>query len=371
MNETILQFGAGNFLRAFVDVFVQEMNENGQEVGKIVVAQSTDGDRARLLNQSGGTYHVLVRGLEDGEPIERVQKVSSIARALTVQGDWEGLCEVARSPYLHTIVSNTTEAGLVLENTDRDWQPSQGVAPVSFPARLLALLREAYSASHPGLLILPCELVDNNGQALLTLVAKQSEIWGWHEPAFIEWLTQSCTWANTLVDRIASGKPSEHPLLESDPLLTVTEPYQFWAVEDHTATTYLNHPAIHRVSDVRPYSLRKVRILNGTHTALVAYCRKHRPDIQLVRQAIADSEVGEWVRGLLWEEIVPTITEQVPDAEGFAAQTLERFANPYLDHRLEAIALHHETKIQVRLIPTLNEYRAKFGKEPERLTNVV
>ncbi|GAB4468592.1 MAG: tagaturonate reductase [Armatimonadaceae bacterium] len=373
MNETILQFGAGNFLRAFYDVFVQEMNNAGKNVGKIVVVQSTDGDRARLLNESGGAYHIVVRGLENGQPVDRVQKVESISRALTAQSDWEAVQEFTKSPDLHTIVSNTTEAGLVLEDADRTWTPTDGVAPASFPARLLALLRTRWEADPnlPSPLMLPCELMDHNADLLRNLVSEQAERWQWQESGFTDWLANSCAWANTLVDRIASGKPAEHPLLDSDPLLCVTEPYQFFAVEDHPATAYLDHPAIHRVPDVQPYSLRKVRILNGTHTALVAYCRTHRPEIRLVREAVTDAEVGAWIRGLLWEEIVPTIADRVPDAEGFATQTMERFANPYLDHRLESIALHHETKVQVRLVPTLHEYREKFGKDPERLSSVL
>lgn len=374
MNETILQFGAGNFLRAFVDLFVQEMNEAGKNIGKIVVVQSTEGDRARLLNDQGGRYHVLVRGLENGESVERVQVVESISRALMAQTEWEAVLDFVRTSSLRAIVSNTTEAGMALDENDRDWPShSNNGPPLSYPARLLVVLRAAYTASEDGsgVTILPCELIDDNAQRLLTLALEQADIWGWQDEYFTPWLRQACTWANTLVDRIVSGKPSDHPLLATDPLLTVTEPYQFWAIEDRPGTAFLEHPAIHRVPDVRPFSVRKVRILNGTHTALVAYCRKHRPEIQFVREAINDPEIGEWMRGLLFEEIVPTIEGRVPDAHAFACQTLERFANPFLDHRLEAIALHHDTKIKVRLIPTRDEYVARFGKEPARLQAVL
>lgn len=369
VKETILQFGAGNFLRGFVDVFVDEMNRADQDIGKVVVVQSTGGDRAQLLNAGTG-YHVLVRGIESGEPVERVQRVESISRALVASSEWEAVLEVARSPHLRAIVSNTTEAGLVLDDADKT-APLSGQSPVSFPARLLAILHARHESGQPGVTILPCELVENNALYVRSLVQSQADLWQWNDPGFCAWLRDDCTWANTLVDRIVSGKPDAHPLLESDPLLTVAETFQFWAVEDHPGTAFLNHPAIVRVPDVSAYSLRKVRILNGAHTALVAYCRKYRPEIRLVREALADPEIAAWQRGLIFEEIVPTIADRVPNADGYARQVLDRFANPYLDHRLEAIALHHDTKVQVRLIPTFNEYRAKFGKDPARLSSVL
>jgi tagaturonate reductase len=122
---------------------------------------------------------------------------------------------------------------------------------------------------------------------------------------------------------------------------------------------------------VQPYAFRKVRILNGAHSALVAHVRRVRPDIRLVREAVADPEIGDWLRGLLFDEIVPTIADRCPDAEAFARQTLERFANPFLDHKLSDIALHHEKKVQVRLVPTAKEYRAKFGRTPTRLQGAI
>jgi tagaturonate reductase len=375
MRETILQFGAGNFLRGFVDVFVDEMNAAGKGVGGIVVVQSTGGDRARLLAAEGGRYHVVTRGLANGAAVDRTQAVASISRAIEADTHWNDVLEFARSPYLRMIVSNTTEAGLALDDADRGYpeRAPRSVPPVSFPAKLLAVLRSTFEAGEDdsGPLILPCELVDNNAERLLALVLEQAEIWGWHDEYFTPWLRQSCAWANTLVDRIVSGRPASHPLLDSDPLLTVAEPYQFWAVEDHPATAFLDHPAIRRVPDVRPFGLRKVRILNGAHTALLAHVRKHYPDIAIVRDAVTHPEIAPWLNGLLFEEIVPVVQDRVPDAEAFARQTLERFANPYLDHKFESIALHHETKVRVRLVPTRDDYRRLFGKDPARLQAVL
>jgi tagaturonate reductase len=190
------------------------------------------------------------------------------------------------------------------------------------------------------------------------------------EDAYVNWLSSEVVWLTTLVDRIVSGRPAAHPLLEQDPLLTVAEPYAFWAIEDGGEHHRLyDHPAIQRVPDVTPFALRKVRILNGAHTALVA---KALPmGIETVREAVAHPDVRPWLERLLEEEIVPVVTDRVADAEGFAATILERFENPFLDHRLSDIALHHETKVAHRLRPTYQEYVQRFGEAPTLLAELV
>lgn len=368
----ILQFGAGNFLRAFADLFVQEMNDAGQGVGKIVIVQSTVGGRAAQLNAQGGRYQVLVRGRQDGQVVDRVQVVESIAHAFTIQDDWGAILRAAHMPNLRAILSNTTEAGFALDPEDAGWAYlEQDKPPCSFPARLLALLKARYEGNLPGVTVLPCELIEGNANALKSLVLEQAALWDWdragEEEGFGRWLRRSCTWVNTLVDRIVSGRPAQHPLLAQDPLLAVTEPFAFWAVEDKAGTEWMDHPAIIRVPDVAPYALRKVRILNGAHTALVSHVRRTRPEITLVREALSDPEMSAWLRGLIFEEILPAVSDRAPDAEAYAHQTLERFANPFLDHKLSDIALHHEHKVPVRLIPTRDEFVARFGRTPERL----
>ena len=365
-----LQFGAGKFLRAFYDLFLQEMKTRGNDLGPIIVAQSTGGDRANILNESGGTYPVWVRGLENGKPLERIEYVSTVQKALIIGENWAELEHIAQNPDLHTIISNTTEAGMVSSAADTILSSP----PHSFPARLLALLRARWAARQPGVLIIPCELLSDNARLLERLVLEQAGIWGWSEPEFTHWLTQDCAWANTLVDRIVSGTPAEIPTIPpyNHPLLTVCEPYAVFVIEDKPGTERLIHPAILRVQDVAPYALRKVRILNGAHTALVtkiAYDK--RTDLTYVREAMNDKTLRAWLESLLWEEIVPTIADRVDDAEGYAKTTLERFSNPFLDHRLSNIALHHETKIQTRLVPTLMEYKEKFSKEPQKLREIL
>lgn len=367
--ETVLQFGGGNFLRAFADVFIHDANQSHKSVGNVVVVQSTASSRAQLLNQQQGSYHVVTRGIADGKAVDEVKIVNSIARGLVASNEWEAVLAVARSSELRLIISNVTEAGYVLDGSDNDRSPTALQAPTSFPAKLLCVLYARYQAGLPGVTVLPCELLDQNADRLLALVQEQATAWKL-ENEFATWLRDEVYWLNTLVDRIVSGKPAVHPLLAEDALLTVAEPFALWVIEGKGRERDLfTHPAIEIVEEVAPYSLRKVRILNGAHTALVAEALPM--GIETVREGVNHPQVGPWLRRVLFEEIVPTVADRVEGAETFAAQTLERFANPYLDHKLADIALHHETKVQVRLGATYQEYLAQHGTPPPLLDALV
>ncbi|MFD0894168.1 hypothetical protein KBB96_02485 [Luteolibacter ambystomatis] len=362
--ETILQFGAGNFLRAFADFFIAGANRGSNPPGKIVVVQSTGIERAEALNRAGGRYHVAVRGVLDGAVVDETVEVDSISRALHAGTQWDEVLAFAVTPELKWIFSNTTEAGFVLDDTDVANGPA---APVSFPAKLLAVLLARYEAGRPGVTVLPCELIENNAARLLGLVRAQATRWSVDHRAWV-WISEECRWLNNLVDRIVPGAPAEHPLLESDPLLLAAEPFAFWAIEDPQGCGF-DHPAITACDDISSYYLRKVRILNGAHSALV--CRALPMGIETVREAVEHSEVGPWLERLLFTEIVPALEGRCEDPEGFARATLDRFRNPFFDHRLSAIALNHEAKIAVRLVPTFTEYRERFGCEPEILTTIL
>jgi tagaturonate reductase len=363
--ETILQFGAGKFFRAFADLFIHQANEAGQELGRVVVVQSTGDDRAGLLNQQKGRYHVLIRGLQDGKTIDRVEESASISRALVASHQWDDVLQLARSPQLRYVLSNTTEVGYTLDPADREGDRP----PRSFPAKLLAILFERFRAGAPGLSVIPCELFENNSAMLNKLVLELAE--SWQLPTrFRAWLQDDCVWLSTLVDRIVVNKPAAHPLLEKDPLLLVAEPYALWAIQDRAgAGPFLKHPAVVRAADVQPYFLRKVRILNAAHTALVGKAKAR--GIPMVREAVLDPEIRSWLQRLLFEEIVPTVADRVVDAEGFARQTLERFENPFMEHRFSDIAKYHPAKLQIRLQTTRDEYLAKFGKAPDLLDEAI
>jgi len=365
LSETILQFGAGKFLRAFVDMFVHEANEAGQNIGKIVVVQSTGDDLATALNKQGGKYHVLIRGYEKGETIEQMHEVASISRALHAGTEWDKVLEVARSPELKFVLSNTTEAGYTLDASDR----ATSTPPASFPGKLLLVLKTRFDAKQPGLTIIPCELMEGNAALLRQTLLDLGKQWNLSAD-LLAWIENECVFLHTLVDRIVSGTPKDHPMLATDPMLIVGEPFAFFALESNPkAYPFAEHPAIVRTDDVKPYFLRKVRILNAGHTALLIKAKPR--GFRFVREAMADPELGAWLETFLTTEVVPTLAGRVNEGETFAAQTLDRFRNPFLDHKFSDIGLHHANKVQIRLVPTKAEYESKFGKEPPLLTEVL
>lgn len=360
----ILQFGTGNFLRAFVDLFVEELEAN---IGPVIAVQSTGHERAEAINQANGEYHVAIQGFRDGEVVDETSEVRSIAEALHAGTQWVRVLETARHPELVAIVSNTTEAGLALDDRDSD-RPASSEAPYSFPGKLLAVLTARFEADQAAPWIVPCELVDANGDQLRSLVLEQARRWS-IDPAITDWIANQCHWVNSLVDRIVPGTPESHPLLASAPLLISCEPYAFWAVEtERSDFPFATHPAVITAPDISAYTLRKVRILNGAHTALV--CRAEGSEVTTVRECVEHPEIGPWLEQLLFDEIVPTLEGRCEDPAGFARATLDRFRNPFLDHQLSAIALHHESKVAVRLQPTAEEYQARFGKQPALLSEL-
>ncbi len=258
-----------------------------------------------------------------------------------------------------------TEAGYALDPADGP----RDVPPRSFPAKLTAVLTARFEAGLPGPTILPCELLEKNGARLRGLVLDQAARWGLSRP-LIEWIGGACGWRNTLVDRIVSAPRPDDPMAQCDPLFAVAEPFALWLIEGSAPLAGLeSHPAVERVDALEPYYLRKVRILNGAHTALVA---KARPlGFETVRQAVLDPAIGRWLERLLFDEIVPTLEGRTDRPEPFARQCLERFANPFLDHRLADIALAHDTKLQTRLMPTLREFQTRFGRVPLLLREIL
>ena len=363
--ETVLQFGSGKFLRGFADLFIHQANEEGQDVGRVVVVQSTGDARAQSLARQGGRYHVVVRGLEGGKVIDRVEESASISRALVASADWDAVLAVARSPALRYILSNTAEVGYTLNPADTaDSRP-----PASFPAKLTAVLFERFGKSLPGVTLLPCELFEHNADILRGLVTQLAQEWKLPQ-SFRVWLEEQCAWRSALVDRIVATGPLGHDELKSDSMAVVAEPYALWAIEvkDDRGSLF-RHPAIKVTDDVMPFFLRKVRILNAAHTALVdrALARGHRT----VLQAMEDPEIASWLERLLFEEVLPVLQGRVEEPEAFARQTLERFRNPFLEHKLSDIRAYHEQKVKIRLLSTRAEYVEKFGRTPPLLDEAI
>ncbi len=379
--ERIIQFGEGNFLRGFVDWLVDELNERGHFGGRIVVVapRRSGADNVRRLNAQDGLYTVWLRGLEDGRRVDEARVIASVSRALNPYTDWPQILRLAEAPEIDILVSNTTERGLVYEKEAH--HPVR--PPESFPAKVTAYLYHRYQHfagdEQAGMTLIPCELIDDNGDELRRLVLRHAREWGLPQ-AFSDWVERANRFCNTLVDRILPGYPAAAEaeglfarMGYRDELLTVGEPYHLWALSgDERLPARWPFSSlgfnVHMVDDVTPFRLQKVRILNGLHTAMSALALL--AGRRTVGEVMADTYFSRFVRGLAEAEIVPALhSESLPSPvlRSFAAQVFERFQNPYLEHELLSITLNTIAKTRVRLVPTLISYVDRYGVLPPRL----
>lgn len=361
--ETILQFGAGRFLRAFIDRFVHQANESGQNVGRIVVVQREADERGDLLNAGSDGYDVLVRGYQDGAKVERRERVQSISRVVAANEQWHDVLAYSKAPQLRYIVSNGTEESYKLDATDTlEREPAQ-----SLPGKLTQVLWSRFAAGGDPVVMLPCELIERNAEKLIALVLEQSQKWDLTED-FRNWVRNDCTWLVSLVDCIVTMPEPE--LAKKEPLLICAEPYYLWALEKPKGkdVKLFDHPALRVADDIAPFFLRKVRILNGTHTAMVG---KFLGKYDTVQNLLADKSAARWIRDLMYEEIVPTLAYRLDLVAAFADETYDRFRNPHTHHKLADIAKGHAEKVRVRLKPTREEYEHLFKREPKRIVEAM
>ncbi|MEJ2502862.1 MAG: tagaturonate reductase [Gemmatimonadota bacterium] len=373
---TAVQFGTGALLRGLVEPIVEagHADASGDGGGRVAVVGSTGSGRAAALRDQDHLYTLVVQGLRDGEPVREARVIGAIARALSARDSWSDVLALARAPDLGLVFSNTTEVGIRLDPDDRpDADP-----PRSFPGKLTRFLLERGRACdfdpRAGLAVVPCELIENNGDTLRGLVLELADRWDL-EPAFARWMDDAVPFADTLVDRIVPGAPAddaregqETELGFRDPLLTVCEPYRLLAIQvDADArprlARALGGPGVVLTDDITPFRERKVRLLNGTHTLMVplALLCGH----QAVREAMVDPDTGAFVRRLLLRELAPTL--DVPGAEDFARDVLDRFANPFIRHALFDITLQSTTKMRVRAVPSLLAHAERNGDSPPSL----
>ncbi|WP_432346079.1 mannitol dehydrogenase family protein [Shinella yambaruensis] len=336
MGTPILQFGTSRFLQAHADLFIGEALERGEALGRITVVQTTGAPeragRLAALAAPGG-YPVIVRGRKDGRAIDCEQWVTSVARALSAANDWDAVRQVFREE-TEVVLSNTGDTGYAVGPDDL-----AGAVPASFPGKLLALLHDRFSANRRGLTLLPCELVSRNGDVLKRLILDlQAD--RYPESDFRSWLCESVIWGNTLVDRIVS-----EPL---EPTGAIAEPYALWAIENQPGLTApCRHAAILLVDDLTPHEKLKLHILNLGHTVLAdIWMTEDRPAEETVRAILGDAGVQQRLLAIYSEEVVPGFADRGfgREAEAYVAATLERFDNPFLEHRLSDIASHHAEK---------------------------
>jgi tagaturonate reductase len=374
--ERVIQFGEGNFLRGFIDWMIHRLNRSGRFGGRVVVVQPIAQGLAKQLNEQHGLYTLLLRGVQDGKPVDHREVISSVSRALNPYEQFDEFLALARNPRIDVIVSNTTEAGIVFRAEDKpDDRP-----PASFPAKLTRLLWERFRSlgrsAAPGFVILPCELIERNGEQLRNAVLRTAGNWKLPDD-FAAWIDAANEFATTLVDRIVTGYPRDEAaeltaeLGYEDELLVAAEPFHFFAVERAPRAARLL--PFHEVGldvvfadDITPYRDRKVRILNGAHTmtALAAYLM----GLDTVGQCMDDDLIRSFMRRGLDEEIIPTLNLPKRELEDFAAAVVERFGNPHVKHALPGIALNSTSKFRARLLPSIRRFIELKGRAPARLS---
>ena len=372
--EKVLQFGEGNFLRAFVDDFIDIANEKAAFNGKVALVQPIAQGLTELINKQEGLYTLYLRGSEKGIKVDDKRVISAVNRCINPYGEWDKVLELSKSDDLEIIVSNTTEAGIV-HDTESAFDQTP---PVSFPAKLTRLLYERFTAGKPGIVMLSCELIDNNGKELLKCVNQYIDDWKLSED-FRAWVNEQNIFCSTLVDRIVPGRirdPKEVEALAAangydDPLTDVGEVFGIWVIEgpdgleDRLPFKKAGVPVI-VVPDVTPYKKRKVRILNGAHTGFVLGA--YLAGFDIVRDCMHDDTILGYMNQMLYDEVIPTLPLDKKDLEDFARAVQDRFNNPFVNHELMSISLNSTSKWRARNMPTFLDYVKEKGELPPCLT---
>ena len=366
MKERVLQFGEGQFLRCFIDWMVQRMNDRAGFDGAVRIIQprrETPGETARILNANGGRYHTCLRGIIGGKTVEELEEISCVT-GVDVAANIE---KYAVNPDLRFVVSNTTEAGIRYAKGED-----------TFPAKVLRLVKARSAAGLPGLVFLPCELIERNGGELKACVLRHAADES-ADAALVDYIERECVFCSTLVDRIVAGRPDpesearyEKTLGARDGALVCGEPFHFLAVEtpagfDLEREMPLKAAGLNVVytDDLGPYRTRKVRFLNAVHTTM-AWLGIEKGFTE-VAQCVADPAFNAFIRKVAFEEIFPTV--DLPDGEkrSFAESVLERFANPFAHHKLESITLNTLAKWWTRCLPVVCDYHRLYGRLPEAM----
>ena len=365
--EKVLQFGTGVLLRALPDYYIELANQNGRFNGRVVMVKSTPTPVESVYIDQDCLFTQVIRGIEDGKPIEEFKLNASVSRCLHANENWNEIMQFATSPHLEVVISNTTEVGIVYNE-----EKITNGCPDSFPAKLLAIMYhrfEFYNGDmNRGLVILPTELIDKNAEQLQKIL-NQLAVFNRFSEAFIFWLNQANDFCNTLVDRIVPGKLSdsskqqiETRLGYRDELMIMSEPYALWAIESKsprvsTRLSFINpDKGCILVNDLHIHKELKLRLLNATHSFACAYAI--RSGFTYVREAMQDEIFRTFIIGLINEIkavllMDASVTKEMTDEFGNAV--IDRFSNPYIDHIWQSISLHYRTKIEVRCIPLINK----------------
>jgi len=376
MPEKVLMFGEGAFLRAFACYSFDEMNNKRLFDGSVTIVQPIPEGKIELLAKQDGLYNIILRGIKDGEKVVKTRLVTCVNNYINPYTDYTGYIKTATNPHLRFIVSNTTEAGI----SYREGEKHDSCPQMSFPGKVTAFLHKRFSFfkgdKTKGIIFLPCELIDDNGTKLRELVIKYAKEWNL-SAEFLKWIDESCVFANTLVDKIVSGYPSEEAdriceeLGFRDELLDACELFYFWAIEGPSILKDelpFNKAGLNVIfsDDISPYRLRKVRILNGAHTCLAPAALLC--GLTTVGEAVSDNVFRKYIETAIFKEIIPALDINKNVLESFAKSILERFSNPFIRHELQGITLNSVSKFKTRVLPTILDYQKKFGVLPPVLT---
>ena len=362
--ERFIQFGEGGFLRGFVDWMIQKINDSTDFEGSVVVVQPIEMGMCDMLTAQNCQYTHIIRG-EEG-----VEKgvIDVISRCVKPYDDFNAYLALAEIPTIRYVVSNTTEAGIVYKDSDK----ITDAPPATFPAKVTLLLKRRFELGLPGFVFLPCELIDRNGDNLKKCVLQYIELWGL-SAEFKAWVENENTFCCTLVDRINTGYPKGEDLQlgYEDNLVNTSEYFHLWVIEtniDLDAELPFSKSGLNVIvtkDALEKYRTRKVRILNGAHTSMVPYALLEGFDT--VKSCMDDDAMRAYLRKCVFEEIIPTLDLPKAELEEYAENVLTRFNNPYIKHYLSSIALNSVSKFKVRVLPSILEYKKRFGTYPKTL----
>lgn len=366
--ESVIQFGGGAFLRGFAEYFLQKMKEKDLFDGSVVMVQATERGRYDVLEKQNCEYNLFLRGIENGQVVDEHNHIDVISRCLNPYKDFNDYLKLAENPDMRFIISNTTEAGIEFVDTDKfEDSPAK-----SFPGKLTQLLYRRFKLGLKGFIVLSCELIDHNGEELEKCCNQYADLWKLGDE-FKEWIHKENDFCSTLVDRIVTGFPrDEHEALckrigQDDGMMDTAEVYHLWVIQgNHEDELPLQRAGFNVIwtDNVDPYKKRKVRILNGAHTSMVLAA--HLYGLETVGECLKDEEVSAVLRKCIFDEIIPTIGD-TEDNRRFGEAVLERFSNPFIKHMLLSIALNSVSKFKARVLPTIVEYKEKFGTYPQGL----
>ena len=365
--ERIIQFGEGGFLRGFIDWILQITNENTDFDGSVGVVQPIEQHMFDMLQSQDCVYTHVMRGMKDGVPTVDTKVVDVISRTVKPYDDYDAYLALAENPDFRFVFSNTTESGIAYVEGDKlDDKP-----PKSFPAKVTALLYKRFKLGFDGFIFMPCELIDKNGETLREYILKYADDWNLGEE-FKTWVKEKNTFCNTLVDRIVTGYPRDEKidLGYEDNMLNTSELFHLWVIEgpkDILKEIPFDKTGLNIIvtDDLEMYRTRKVRILNGAHTAMIPYAMLE--GIETVKDCMEDENMFAFVNKCVFDEIIPTLDLPKEELVDYANNVFERFNNPFIKHLCSSISLNSVSKFKVRVLPSLLEYIKRTGEMPKNL----